>query len=100
MGWTQQKDANLDLSVSEQNLRIQATDAVEAKHPTNQNALMYACRSRTGFMRNHVAISGVRNGFSHRDQPIWMKVGSDGIVRTTVAEKHPETRIYLLPPGY
>lgn len=98
--WTQSKDCNLDLELSEQNMRIQATDDVEPKHPTNHNSVMYACRSRNGFMRNHVAISGVLNGFSHRDQPIWMKIGADGIVRTTVAEKHPETRIYLLPPGY
>jgi hypothetical protein len=98
--WTQDKDCNLDLAVSEQNIRIQSTDDVEPKHPTNHDAVMYACRSRNGFMRNHVALSGVANGFQHRDQPIWMKVGADGVVRTTVAEKHPETRIYLLPPGY
>jgi hypothetical protein len=98
--WTQTHDCNLDLHASEQNMRIQATDDVEPKHPTNHDAVMYACRSRNGFMRNHVAISGVANGFQHRDQPIWMKIGADGIVRTTVAEKHPETRVYLLPPGY
>lgn len=98
--WTQDKDCNLDLSVSEQNMRIQATDEVEPKHPTNHNALMYVCRSSEGFMRNHVAMTGVHNGFAHRDTPVWMKVGADGDVRTTVAEKHAETRIYLLPPGY
>lgn len=98
--WTQDEDCNLDLGASEQNMRIQATDDVEPKHPTNHDSVMYACRSRNGFMRNHVALSGVANGFQHRDQPIWMKIGADGIVRTTVAEKHPETRIYLLPPGY
>lgn len=97
--WTQSHDCNVDLAVSEQNILIQATDDVEPKHPVNHNALLYACRSRDGFMRNHVALSGVANGFN-RDTPVWMKVGKDGNVRTTIKEKHPETRIYLLPPGY
>jgi hypothetical protein len=89
------------LKENEQNMVIKATDDQknEDAHDSNKNGVMYACRDRKGVMRNHVSFTGVANGFL-QEPSAWMKVGADRRVSTTVSDKHAETRIFLLPPGY
>jgi hypothetical protein len=89
------------LDQNEQNMIVENSDDDKngGHHASTKNAIMYACRSNDGFMRNHVSITGVVNG-KNADPPVWMKVGADRKVSTTVSLKHAESRIFLLPPGY
>lgn len=89
------------LDQNEQNMvAISSDDDKNAGHHASaKDAIMYACRSNDGFMRNHISITGVVNG-QNADPQVWMKIGADQKVSTSTSLKHAETRIYLLPPGY
>lgn len=97
--WTQEKHCNLDLPDSWQNMRLTNTDkkAMAWREESNQGGIFYACRDEEDVMHNYVSLTGEYYGTYHDPTPVWMRIGADAKVSTSVAEGHQETRIYLLP---
>lgn len=60
-------------------------------------SIMYACRDPQGQLQNFFKITGEKNGYNDANGHFWMSVGAHKKVKTSVAQNHPETRMYFVP---